>query len=207
MDIKVCGIRTAENLAFLETSSVSQIGFIFYDKSKRNFEDGYLTSSDVSKITTTKVGVFVNATESRVMEVVKTYQLDVVQLHGSESPSYCSEIRKQDVKVWKAFPVYDQLPDNLSLYLDSIDVFLFDTKGQEHGGNGVKFDWNVLESYRFEKPFILSGGIGPEDALEIKKLAHPSLIGIDINSKFEIEPGFKNQDLLKKFIKEVKNED
>jgi len=207
MDIKVCGIRTIENLNFLEASSVNQVGFIFYDKSKRNFEDGDLTAADLNKVSKTKVGVFVNASEKIVLDTVEKYGLDAVQLHGSETPAYCAAIRKQGVKVWKVFSVYDQLPEELPEYLNHVDVFLFDTKGKERGGNGVKFDWRVLERYDLDKPFILSGGISSSDAEAIKELNHPRLIGIDVNSKFEIEPGFKDQDLLKKFIKGVKNED
>ncbi|MGL1885553.1 MAG: phosphoribosylanthranilate isomerase [Reichenbachiella sp.] len=207
MNIKVCGIRTKDNLAYLNESKVDQIGFIFYNKSKRDFEKGELTAKELVKVTKEKVGVFVDADLSFIKKRVETYSLNVAQLHGEETPAFCQQVRQLGVKVWKAISVYDELPVGLEVYKGTVDVFLFDTKGKEKGGNGEKFDWDVLSNYDLEVPFILSGGIAADDAMRLKKFNQKAMIGIDVNSKFEIEPGLKDQMVLDKFIKELKNED
>ncbi|MBU2914745.1 MULTISPECIES: phosphoribosylanthranilate isomerase [Reichenbachiella] len=204
MQIKVCGIRHKENLDQLIDSSVDYIGFIFYPKSKRFFLDGSLSSNDLRALDKEKVGVFVNEQVEEVLTIAKEYHLDVLQLHGDESSRDCAVLRAAGYQVWKAFPVYDHLPKKLDEYTEYVDAFLFDTKGVDHGGNGVKFDWSVLEQYQMTVPLILSGGIGPEDVERVRALGIEQLIAIDVNSRFEIEPGLKDVDVLKKFISETK---
>lgn len=202
MKIKVCGIRTQSNLAFLNSSAVDFIGFIFFDKSGRNFSDGELMQGiDTAK---QKVGVFVNESLERIESLAKAYALDYIQLHGDESPEFCQTLKTKGYKLFKAFALKDRLPDGLEAYAPHVDYFLFDTKGKAYGGNGAQFDWLVLGQYKLDKPFILSGGIGPEDVKSIQAIRHPQLFAVDINSRFEVAPGEKDEQKLKVFIEELK---
>jgi phosphoribosylanthranilate isomerase len=147
------------------------------------------------------VGVFVNADLEAVILKVLNCELGYVQLHGSESPEYCQEVRTYPVKVIKAFGVGRDFDfSQLEPYLPHVDYFLFDTKAETHGGTGVQFDWSVLDAYKLDKPFFLSGGIGPNDVERIQNFRHPQLVGIDLNSKFETEPAYKDIEALKTFI-------
>ncbi|PIB35606.1 hypothetical protein BFP72_09475 [Reichenbachiella sp. 5M10] len=206
MQVKVCGIRTQSNLSELKASEVDYVGFIFYRKSKRFFSDGDLSQDALHALDKRKVGVFVNEAVDEIRSIAEAYRLDVLQLHGEESPEDCAALKKGGFAVWKAFPVYDALPAQLGMYADCVDAYLFDTKGVDHGGNGVKFDWSVLSQYRGEVPLVLSGGIGPEDVARLRDLNIEQLIAIDVNSRFEIEPGLKDVDLLNKFISETKKQ-
>lgn len=203
MKIKVCGIRNQSNLTFLNSSDVDFIGFIFYDKSKRNFEDGDIEGAIQSD--QSKVGVFVNESLEKVEALAKTHQLDYLQLHGDESPLYCRTLKDKGYKLFKAFSVEDELPSNLEAYEQVVDFFLFDTKGASYGGNGTQFDWGVLNQYELSKPFLLSGGIGIEDVVALRKIDHPKLYAVDVNSRFEVSPGQKDEQALKKFIEELKS--
>ncbi|WP_420581488.1 phosphoribosylanthranilate isomerase [Reichenbachiella sp.] len=202
MKIKVCGIRNRSNLTFLNESDVDFIGFIFYNKSKRYFEEGDIGGEIVSA--KQKVGVFVNETIDNVVRLAQSHELNYVQLHGDETPEYCKALKKKGFKLFKAFSVYDELPTDLFSYEAVVDCFLFDTKGVSYGGNGTQFDWSVLEQYKMNKPFILSGGIGLEDVSSLMELNHPQLYAVDVNSRFEISPGQKDEQALKEFIKELK---
>lgn len=202
MKIKVCGIRGQGNLNFLNASAVDFIGFIFYDKSSRNFDDGDINGSIDSK--KQKVGVFVNEELAEVERLAALHQLDYLQLHGDESPEYCAKLKSKGHRLFKAFAVHDKLPKNLEDYQAVVDYFLFDTKGVAYGGNGTQFDWQVLDDYKLDTPFILSGGIGPQDAKAIATLSHPKLFAVDVNSRFERAPGLKDEQALNDFIKELK---
>ena len=204
MIIKVCGIRTLQNLTYLAKSDVDWVGFIFYKKSKRNFSNGDLTKEFMRSFGKQKVGVFVNESVDTITELVAEYGLDMVQLHGDESPEFCMVVRKTGVKVMKAFSVYDELPDDLKDYASAIDYALFDTKGVERGGNGVQFDWSVLEGYDLDVPFLVSGGISVGDAAKLKQIKNQKMAGVDINSRFEIEPGLKDETLVEEFLKQIK---
>lgn len=204
MKIKVCGIRTKSNLTFLTHEAADFVGFIFYSKSSRNFPDGDLKPGDLIAYNKQKVGVFVDESIEAIENTVKTYALDYIQLHGNESPAYCKTLKKKGYKLFKAFSVMNELPDDLKDYEAYVDYFLFDTKGQYHGGNGVQFDWSLLEQYGLSNPFILSGGIGLDDIASLKELKHPKLFAVDVNSRFEVAPGYKNEEELKEFIKELK---
>ena len=203
MKIKVCGIKNQDNLSFLNGEDVDFIGFIFYEKSQRNFDNGDLNGRIESN--KQKVGVFVNETIEKVTSIARAYDLDYLQLHGDESPEYCRKLSELGFKLFKAFSVHNQLPANLETYEPVVDYFLFDTKGAAYGGNGTQFDWRVLDQYKLDKPFILSGGIGPKDVHSLKKLAHDQLYAVDVNSRFELSPGQKDEQMLKKFIEELKN--
>ena len=200
MKIKVCGMRDAENISELIKLKPDYMGFIFYGKSKRfvtNFPEVEIPSE------IKKVGVFVNETIDEVIEVAEENKLDAIQLHGNESPEYCEELRVlliRKVEILKAFSVDDNFDfPKTEPYQKVCDFLLFDTKGKDYGGNGVKFNWQVLDNYKGETPFLLSGGISKVDGAEIKKISHKAFAGIDINSGFEIEPALKNIEDIKEF--------
>ena len=178
------------NTAAVAKLSPDYLGFIFYDKSPRNFE-GPLPPLDDS---IQKVGVFVNASTAEIQEKIAAYQLDVLQLHGDESPEFCAQF-KGALEVWKVFSVSEDLDFSvLQSYESVVDKFLFDTHTAQRGGSGKKFNWNLFQSYPSQKPFILSGGIGPNDAVAVLEQAQLSnrLAIVDVNSRFEITPGTKD---------------
>ena len=199
MKIKVCGMRDAENIREVENLGIDMMGFIFWPKSKRYVSE----KPEHLPISCKRVGVFVDENIDKVRHIADKYALDIIQLHGSESPEYAQELREW--KVIKAFNIATK--EDLELtkpYEGIVDYFLFDTKGQSVGGNGEKFDWSVLDHYDGKTPFLLSGGIGPDDAERVKKFNHPKCIGIDLNSRFEISPGLKDVKKLKRFIEKLK---
>ncbi len=176
------------------------LGFIFYDKSKRNFEGVIPKLPKGIK----KTGVFVNEHLEIVLSLVEEYRLEALQLHGDESVEYIQELKSHlsNIEIIKVFGIKDAFDFSiLEPYLDEVDYFLFDTKGKERGGNGVKFDWTVLQDYPYDKPFFLSGGIGPNDIDQVKKIQDSGLpvYAVDINSRFETKPGLKNIKEVKKF--------
>jgi phosphoribosylanthranilate isomerase len=174
------------------------MGFIFWEKSCRFF-DGEIPNLPKS---IQKVGVFVNAPIDEIVSKIKKYHLDLIQLHGNESVELCMDLKNENIQIIKVFSVNDDFDFNvLEPYEAVCDYFLFDTKGKLPGGNGIVFDWKVLETYPSTKPFFLSGGIGIEEIASVKQLLKTNLPihAIDINSKFEIEPGLKNIELLKEF--------
>ena len=182
------------------------LGFIFYPGSKRYVganPDAALFQQITGGIM--QVGVFVNENPERVLELASDYALNLVQLHGSETAQYCQTIRSAGYKVIKAFGVDAGFDfDNLAPYLPVCDYFLFDTKSDLHGGSGLKFGWEKIQQYNFGIPFFLSGGIDPNDSGAIREIKHPAFFAVDINSLFEVEPGMKNVNQVKAFIKEIK---
>ena len=204
MKLKVCGMKFTENMQQVAALHPDYLGFIFYEKSKRNFE-GIIPAFPKS---IKKTGVFVNEYLEILVSLAQEYQLKAIQLHGDEVVSYINELKKHlpKVEIIKVFSIKDSFDfDVLKPYLETVDYFLFDTKGEEKGGNGVHFDWRVLEKYPFQKPFFLSGGIGLEDVEKLQEILQSNLpiYGLDVNSKFEIEPGKKNIEALKKFKNNV----
>ena len=204
MLIKVCGMRNLKNIKEVAELRPDLMGFIFYNKSKRfvgdDFDYNIIHSLNPSIAT---VGVFVNEILENLKNKIKLYKFDYVQLHGTESPNYCGEIRKES-KVLKSFGIRDKFDwSSLNPYTEVCDYFLFDTSTKDYGGSGIKFNWKYLDNYHIRKPFFLSGGIGLEDADEIKNLDNPFIAGIDINSRFESEPGLKKIELLDTFINQI----
>ncbi len=201
MIVKVCGMRDAENIRQLEALGIDWMGMIFWPKSKR-----YVSTPPVYLPQhVRKVGVFVDASLDAIRQHVEDYQLDIIQLHGQESPETLKNLKP--LTLIKAFNI--ATPEDLQKtepYEGLADYFLFDTKGKSVGGNGEKFDWSVLDSYQGETPFLLSGGIGSEDAQDIKSFHHPKCIGIDLNSRFETEPGLKDITKLKQFLEAIRYE-
>lgn len=200
-EIKICGMKYSENIELISSLLPDYFGFIFYKKSPRFFQE---TIPQLPK-NIKKVGVFVNDSKTDILEKIKIHSLDLIQLHGDESPHFCKELKydNSQIKIVKAFSIGNSFDfETLKNYLDTVDFFLFDTKGKQPGGNGITFNWNILKEYPFEKPFFLSGGIGLENIKELLKLLEENLPihAIDINSKFEDDDGLKNYDKLKEFI-------
>lgn len=199
MIIKVCGMRDPENIRAVENLHpyVQWMGFIFWSKSSRFVHEKptYLPTK------LKRVGVFVDATIDEVCKKAEDYALDIIQLHGKETPDYIRQLGKRPIiKALNIATVEDI--QQTEAYEGIVDYFLFDTKAKMVGGNGTKFDWSVLESYQGSTPFILSGGIEPDDAQKVKAFHHPRLAGIDLNSRFETAPALKNINQLKQFIYE-----
>jgi phosphoribosylanthranilate isomerase len=195
MIIKVCGMREADNIRAVEALGIDMMGFIFWPKSSR-----YVSQRpDYLPKRVKRVGVFVDEDPEQVKRLADDYALDYIQLHGQESPSYIFQLR--GLHVIKAFNI--SIAEDLlqtQPYEGLVDFFLFDAKGKSVGGNGEKFNWDVLDAYQGATPFLLSGGIGPDDAERVNAFYHPKCIGIDLNSRFELSPGLKDVAKLKEFM-------
>jgi len=195
MEIKVCGMREPGNIqGLIAEVKPDWMGLIFYPKSPR-----YVTEDkaiDFNKVEVKKVGVFVNETEIEILRKVNLFGLSAIQLHGSESEEFVKKLsKKTECEIWKVISVGEGIAwGSLDGYLPFVHKFLFDTATAAHGGSGKKFDWSVLETYPFDKSFLLSGGLDEESAGEILNLKRqiPQLSGVDLNSKFEDAPGLKN---------------
>ncbi len=209
LKIKVCGMRDPENIRQLvEQVKPDLLGFIFYPASRRYAGDliNHLPGESFFE-EVDKVGVFVNAAMEEIEEVAGWLKPAYIQLHGDESPEFCQQVKEKGFKVIKAFQVGDRLPVGLERYADHTDFFLFDTRSEGYGGSGKKFDWSVLKEYDNRIPFFLSGGIGPEEAERVAKLGEElNMPVVDINSRFELEPGLKDIDKIKQFKNILSNE-
>lgn len=215
MIIKVCGMREAENIRAVSALDIDMLGMIFWERSPRcvhNVPEFKKTGNLSNKVM--RVGVFVDELPQNIITSVYNYQLDFVQLHGNESRTLIENLRrtldpdiKPGIKIIKAISV--EKPSDIERcrdYAGAVDMFLFDTKTPLAGGSGRQFDWTVLQGYDGDVPFLLSGGIGPEDAERVKNFSHPRFAGIDLNSRFETEPGVKDVEELKTFIQSVRDE-
>ncbi len=204
MNIKVCGITSLKQLQQLDGLNVDFAGLIFYKDSPRYMGEK-ITPSDLkgSDFDLKKVGVFVNPEMIDVLDAIDKYGLDVVQLHGSETPEMCDDL-SPEVEVIKVFSIGSdtQSIDELIAPYDTVcDYYLFDNKPAEgYGGSGQKFDWKKIADSKIEKPFFLSGGIGADDAKILKSFKHPDYFGADLNSMFEKEPGVKDMAKVLKFM-------
>lgn len=203
MIIKICGMREAENIREIEEIGPDLMGFIFWEGTKRNVS----SIPDYMSSRCKRVGVFVDADEEFISTHVKEYKLDFIQLHGHETPEFCERLHQvlPDIKIIKAISVKDTDDiRNANIYNGVADYFIFDTKCKCVGGSGEQFDWDILKNYQNDIPFLLSGGIGPEDAERVKAFKHPMMIGIDLNSKFELSPALKDAVTLKEFINKIR---
>lgn len=202
MIVKVCGMRESQNISDVTAAGANCIGMIFYPKSPRYVSAVPEIAEDIRR-----VGVFVNADTAEILDKIARYRLDMVQLHGSESPDTLRALRSAapGVKLIKAISVGDAEDiAKCRQYEDCADLLLFDTQCAGMGGSGRHFDWSILGRYRGTTPFLLSGGIGPGDAGRIAAFRHPMMAGIDLNSRFETAPAVKDAALLRKFINEVR---
>ena len=228
-------MRDAQNIRDVAALDIDLMGFIFYPKSPRfvslissqagiipdysperlnmavnaDGKPGYIFPKRIKR-----VGVFVDEMPQTIITYVYNYSLDYIQLHGKETPTLIDNLRRTlvpdlvpDIKVIKAFGITsaDDL-QQCEAYEGYADLFLFDTRTPLKGGSGRQFNWSVLEAYHGRTPFLLSGGIGPEDADRVKAFHHPQCVGIDLNSRFETAPAMKDVELLSKFIKQIKDE-
>ncbi len=206
MKIKVCGMKEPNNIAEVVNLGIDYIGFIFYEKSLRFVEEDFCLSDTILYATQIKkVGVFVNASLKMIGEKVAKYHLDLVQLHGEERADFCGRLKEKlahvhNMELIKVFNIGKSFDfKQLETYKPYVDYFLFDTKGADLGGNGVTFDWDILNDYAYEVPFFLSGGIDMQHTQDIKNLTHLPIHAVDINSRFEISPGFKDVEKIKRF--------
>ena len=207
LKIKVCGMRNPENIARVAALEPDYMGFIFYERSPR-----YAAALDPDILDTAlpssvrRTGVFVDAPVSEILRTAERYKLHTLQLHGAESPQTCSKLREAGYEIVKAFGVERRADLMKTVHYESCcDLFLFDTRTPGHGGSGNRFDWRILEAYGSGTPFLLSGGISALDAQDILSIDHPSLYGADLNSRFEIEAGLQNTELLERFIKTIRS--
>lgn len=195
-------MKNPDNIAAAAKLKIDMMGFIFYPKSPR-FVDNYIPETPRN---IQRTGVFVNAYGSTIYETAKKYNLTHIQLHGYESPEFCRKIRQPGFKVIKAISVLS--PEDIDMaseYEGTVDYLLFDTKCHVYGGSGEKFNWSLLSMYNGRTPFLLSGGIGINDAEEICAFKHPRFAGIDLNSGFEISPGYKDIQKLSRFTDIINN--
>lgn len=207
--IKVCGMTRLDQMHELGDLGVQFAGMIFYHKSPR-FIMRHLKGYEVkkAKLKVFKIGVFVNASYDEVMNHVDNFGLDMVQLHGNETPYYCSKLSNY-ISVIKAFRISedDNIEWKIKNYYEDTDMFMFDTEGEGFGGTGRKFNWEKLQGAEIIKPFFLSGGIEPRDSTSIKEfLTEPvakDMFAVDINSRFEISPGVKDMNKVKEFVKNL----
>ena len=207
MIIKVCGMREAGNIRAVEALGIDLMGFIFWPHSGRYVGEkpAYLPEN------CRRAGVFVDAPEQDILDAVKDFRLDVIQLHGQETSEAIAALKERALSLNPALCIVKSLAvketgdlAQTAAYEDVCDAFLFDTKGKLPGGNGQQFDWNVLREYHGRLPFLLSGGIGPDDGARIRAFDVPGCIGIDLNSRFETAPGLKDVEALRTFIETVR---
>ncbi|HEV7348757.1 phosphoribosylanthranilate isomerase [Telluribacter sp.] len=207
MKIKVCGMREKANIEQLVSLQPDFIGFIFYDKSPR-YVGEELDEEFVKNLPKSikKVGVFVNANPGYILSMVKRFDLEYVQLHGTEMPDVCRNIRQRGVNIIKAFSIDESFNfAMLNNYKPFCDLFLFDTKGASFGGNGTSFDWSLLRKYDNEKPFLLSGGISLDNIERVIELSRSlPIYGIDVNSQFEREAGLKDIQRIQQLLAKIR---
>ena len=199
-------MKFPENIQEIALLQPDFLGFIFYENSVRNYTENTIVSIPNS---INKVGVFVNERPEKIIKTIQKYDLNIIQLHGKETESYCLELINQlnhnqlNTKIIKSFSVDDYFVFQTLNDYQMVDYFLFDTKGKLPGGNGTKFNWKVLDKYHLEKPYFLSGGIGLDDVKSIKEFiktpASKYCFALDVNSQFEIEAGLKNKEKLHQF--------
>ncbi len=208
MKLKVCGMKNPDNINKIATLKPDFLGFIYYKKSPRAVTAQLPKTPKQIK----KIGVFVDASVDQIVQTAKENTLWGVQLHGEETVAFCKSIKKTmpKLKIIKAFGVSNSFNFNIvEPYKAVVDFYLFDTKGKLPGGNGITFNWNLLENYTANKPYFLSGGIGLEHINELTKFkklpAAKYCYAVDINSQFESIPGLKKLHLLKRFMHQLKN--
>ena len=200
-------MREADNIRAVDALGVDYMGFIFYPRSSR-----YVTEKPrIMPCHAKRVGVFVDATTADIINHISTFGLNVVQLHGNESPEFCRQLRltvddliSHKIDIWKAISV--ESASDLTVcesYADVLDAFVFDTKCNSYGGSGLQYDWNILNDYSCHLPFLLSGGIGPDDVERLRLFLHPQFAGVDLNSRFESAPATKDIDKLVTFINKI----
>lgn len=198
-------MKYPENIAGVRLCEPDLMGFIFYEKSPRYVTNELSPTVYGLKENLETVGVFVNSPIETVIDKVNRFSLDYVQLHGDETVTYVTELKNKKINIIKAFRIDENFDwSSINKYDEDVSYFLFDTATKNYGGSGLKFDWKQLTEYQGNTPFFLSGGIEIGDIQEIENLEIPMLYGIDVNSKFEIEPGLKDIELVRTMINQIK---
>lgn len=201
LKIKVCGLLEPENILAVDQLGPDYLGYIFYPPSPRHMDKN---PANLPETKARKTGVFVDAEFDAMVKKARYFKLQTIQLHGNEPPETCIKLKDLGFEVFKAFAINEASTQAmLAPYKDACDLFLFDAKTEMKGGSGKKFNWDKLYELASIGPFMLSGGIGPNDGQAIKQLNYSNLAGVDINSCFEVEPGVKIPALIDKFIKQL----
>lgn len=208
MKVKVCGMRDAANIKEAASLSPDYMGFIFYPKSPR-----YVAAIPEGIVLRLKgrgiepVALFVDEPLEKVIETMERYGFGSVQLHGSESAVYCDKLRERGFKVFKAVSVgASEDIAKCREYDGHADMLVIDNKCRSKGGSGKKFDWSLLDKIDCATPFLLSGGIGPDDAEAVREIYDTMggrMLGVDVNSCFETAPAVKDAAALERFIKQL----
>lgn len=213
LKLKICGMREPENMSKISALQPDYLGLIFFEGSSRNVSGEIFQVEKNIK----RTGVFVNASEENILEKIEKYQLSALQLHGEESPGFITNLKQtisEEIEFIKVFSIGNEFDfGKVQPYEGVVDYFLFDTLGKSKGGNGIRFNWEVLQDYPSTTPFFLSGGIGPDDAAAVKELYHTFqkrqkeelFYGIDVNSKFETAPAVKDAEALETFRERLYN--
>lgn len=202
--VKVCGMKEEQNILQLLELPIQYIGHIFYKKSARYVGDlvNITMPNDIKK-----TGVFVNSDFTEIMNATESFNLNSIQLHGHEPVELAAALKTQGLEVIKAFGIDEDFDwKQLEHYIGQVDYFLFDSKSPAYGGTGVTFNWQKLKEYPYDTPYFLSGGLSLENLEEAVNFEDNKLIGLDLNSKFEIEPGLKDIEKLKLALKTIRNE-
>lgn len=203
LKVKVCGMKSSEEIQeLIDSNLIDYIGFIFYPKSLR-----YITEVPKLDGKFKRVGVFVNEELETIQAKINGYTIDVLQLHGNESVSEVKQLKEVIQKpIFKAFGIDERFDFKIcTSYEPYVDAFLFDTKTEKYGGSGKQFDWSILQNYKGEKPFVLSGGLDEKALNELKNYSFRKMVGVDLNSKFELSPGQKDTKRIIQTIKQIKN--
>jgi phosphoribosylanthranilate isomerase len=208
MNIKVCGITSLKQLEQLDGLNIDFAGLIFHKASPRYAGNKFKAKEiAIADLDLKMVGVFVDAGYDEIMKTTEAFALDIVQLHGDETPELCEQLSEETevIKVFSLNEETENIDELIADYDEVCDYYLFDTAAaNQKGGTGKKFDWQKISKSKIEKPFFLSGGIGPEDAGLLKKFKHPDFYAADINSRFEKEPGVKDMGMILKFLQDLK---
>lgn len=203
LKIKVCGMRSTENIREVAILHPDYMGFIFYEKSPRYVGSEFVLPDDLDS-TINRVGVFVNHTKAFIKEKFVRHRLNYAQLHGDESVTFCEELITEGIRVIKVFRVDEAFDFNSTKQFERVaDFFLFDTKGKLYGGNAIPFDWSLLNQYNQAVPFFISGGIQSDNVGQLKSLSALPIHAIDINSGVEDQPGLKNINKISEIINQL----
>jgi phosphoribosylanthranilate isomerase len=204
MKIKVCGLKDPDNIKAVAKLSPDYMGFIFYKPTPRFAADLPASELELLPGAINRTGVFVNEDADIVNSLISKYNFNTIQLHGNESADFSNSFRDK-VTVIKAVGLHTDFDfEHLNGYDNKVDFFLFDTKTELHGGSGKTFDWGILDNYKLNIPFFLSGGLSLDNLQEIRNIDHPQFYGVDLNSKFETSPGIKDMTKLKQAFELLK---
>jgi phosphoribosylanthranilate isomerase len=197
INLKICGMRDAENIMQVAALAPDYMGFIFYPKSPRYVGKGFqIPATFPTNII--RVGVFVNESSDEMASQVEQHKLDFLQLHGEETVKQCEELKSLNIKIIKVLSIDERTNfDHTKFYSAAVDFFLFDTKGKYYGGNAETFRWRLLEKYDQRIPFFLSGGLTPENAADVRTLNGMNIHALDVNSGVEQAPAYKDVNKIK----------